>query len=237
MYRQLTRCAITAVLFLSMTAAVRADVVFGTVTHTAPSTGPGEQAVLFTPGATGTFTGGTTYTLAGSAGGVTINVSTNNSGSSGTDQLFANSTVQLLANPVGSSDTSIDQLTITSPGHSFADMYMNLFGVFPTTDAGVPITTVSFLVTTNDGPMMHTFTGLTNNNTDNWIFLTTMNNETISSVSLSDTRFYALQDLTVSGLADTSTDTSAVPEPASLVLITSGLAFPLASWRKRRQKR
>jgi hypothetical protein len=229
MYRRLWTAI--SIFVLSMSPAMRADVIWGTLTHTAPSTPPGEQAVLLTPGTTGTFMGGSTYTILGTTSitGATVSISTNNDDSSGIDQLYANTAIQLYANPLGSSDTSIDQLTVTVVGNTFNDIYMNLFGAFTEAHSGALNDSVSFMVTTNDGTFTHVFTGLTDDNTDNWIFLTTTNGETITSVTLSDTRFYALQDLHVSGV-------TATPEPASLLMLGSG-ATCLLGWFRRRQMR
>lgn len=217
----------------ALSPALHADVIWGSVSHTAPSFQSGEEAILLTAGTTGTFMGGTTYQLQGTtASGVTFNISTNNEDSTGVDQLYANTSVQLYANALGSSDTSIDQLLINSPGHRFTDMFFNLFGVFTENHAGGANTTVAFVVTTNDGTKTYTFDGLTDDNTDNWIFLNTANGEYITSVSLSDTRFYALQNLTVSGVSPLVTTT---PEPASMLLMSSGL-LGLASLRRRIKK-
>jgi hypothetical protein len=227
MYRRLAFAVTATLVFCLMSPIASADIIWGTVSHTAPTNQSGELAVLLTAGTTGTFMGGTTYQLQGmTSTGTLVNISTNNAGSSGTDQLFANTSVQLLANPLNSSDTSIDQLTFSITGNTFNDMFMNLFGAFTGSD------TVSFVVTTNDGTFTHIFTGLTDDNTNNWIFLTTTAGETITSVSLSDTRFYSLQNLTVSGVGPLPT-----PEPASLLLIGTGSAFWLASFKRKGRRR
>ena len=232
MYRRLTSSFVGALVFCLLSPGVRADVIWGTVTHTTPSMS-GEVPVLLTPGTSGTLTG-SLYTIPGvtSVGGVTVKISTNNDGSSGVDHLFANTATQLLANPLGSSDTSIDQLTFSAAGYTFTDTLMNLFGVFPDTSDGGINNSVMFVVTTNDGTFTHLFTGLTDNNTDNWIFLTTTNGETIKSVSLSNTRFYALQDLNLSGVSPEVLPIT-TPEPASLLLIGTGISGWFIS-RKRR---
>jgi hypothetical protein len=219
MYRRLTSSCLAILAFCLLSPALWADPIWGSVTHTSPNM-TGEVPVLLTAGANGTLNG-SLYTIQGatSPGGVTVNISTDSDGSSGVDHLFANTAVQLYANPLGSSDTSIDQLTFSAEGHTFTDSVMDLFGAFDGSD------TVTFVVTTSAGTFTHIFTGLTSNNTDNWISLTTANGETISSVSLSDTRFYALQNLNLSGVAST-------PEPASLLMIATGICW-LAS-RKRR---
>src|SRR5512133_2733770 len=179
MYRRFTSSVIAVFAFCLMSPALRADVIWGTVTHTTPPMS-GEVPVLLTPGTTGTLTG-SLYTVHGASGGVTVNISTNNDGSSGVDHLFANTAVQLLASPLGSTDSSLDQLMFSAVGHTFTDTGMNLFGAFPGSDS------VTFMVTTAAGTFTHTFGGLTDDNTANWIFLTASNGDTIKSVSLSDT--------------------------------------------------
>ncbi len=227
MSRRLIVTAAAAVVFCWLVPALNADVVFGTVSSTAPPSQTNEEAVLLTQGATGTNTGGSVYLIQGttSVGGVTVNISTDNSGSSGIDQLYANSAVQLYANPLGSTDTSIDQLSFNIPGHTFGDIYMNLFGLFETGYNGGTNDSVQFMVTTNDGTFTHTYSGLTGDNTNNWILISTSGDEQISSVSLADVRFYALEDLHVSGVT--------TPEPASLLLTGSGLALCFTRFKRK----
>jgi len=81
----------------------------------------------------------------------------------------------------------------------------------------------------NDGTFTHTYDGLENNGADNWILITTSNGEVMSSVSLDDTRFLHLDDLHVSGIAPPA----ALPEPASLALTGTGLAWLELRFRRK----
>jgi PEP-CTERM motif len=197
-----------------------ADVIWGSVQHTPPPTPPGEQAVMLTPGVTGTPMGGNVFQIsATTVGGIPVTLTTNNAGSTGVDHLYTFAANELRSNSADDNDTSIDQLTISVPGNTIGDMYLNMYGVFSENHEGQPNTTVTFVVTTNDGTFTNVFTGLTDNDTDNWIFLTTSNGERIESVSLNDTRFFSLKDLHVSEVEALAT----VPEPGSLLLLVSGL--------------
>ena len=206
-----------------------ADVIWGTVQHTQPATPPGELAVLLTPGQQGTPNGNNVFTInAQTSNGFPVTLTTNNQGSTGVDNLYTFSTTELRANPASNDDTSIDQLTLTLPGNTFGDIYFNIFGMFSENHDGGPNTTVSFVVTTNDGTFNHVFTGLTGNETDYWIFLNTANGERIESVSLNDTRFFALKDLHVSEVSNIA----AMPEPATMLLMGTGLGGLLLRRRK-----
>jgi len=205
-----------------------ADVIWGSVSGTRPSTPPGELAVLLTPGTLGTYVGGSTYLITGSTiDGTPVNITTNNDNSSGVDHLYALAANELRANqypepPDPSVDTSLDQLTITIPGSTFGDAYMSLSGAFAGT------TTALFTVVTNVGTFTHTYDGLSSGN--NWVFITTTPGDKMQSVSL-DSRFWAFKDLHVSEV-DQLDQLEAVPEPASLALVGSGLLW--ASFRRRK---
>ncbi len=206
-----------------------ADVIWGTVQHTPPATPPGELAVLLIPGQQGTPNGNNVFTInAHTSNGIPVTLTTNNVGSTGTDNLYTFSPNELRANPAGNDDSSIDQLTISLPGNNFGDICFNMFGMFSENHDGAPNTTASFVVATNDGTFTHVFTGFTGNDTDNWIFLTTADGERIQSVSLNDTRFFSLNDLHVSEVSGIV----AMPEPATMLLMGTGLGGILLRRRK-----
>jgi hypothetical protein len=229
--RQLRYLPLLSLLLLTIAfvSPATADVIWGTVQHTPPSTPPGELAVLLTPGQQGTPMGNNVFTInAQTSNGIPVTLTTNNVGSTGVDNLYTFSAGELRSNPASNDDTSIDQLTISLPGNTFGDIYFNMFGMFSENHDGGQNTTASFVVTTNDGTFTHVYTGLTDNDTDNWIFLTTANGETIQSVSLNDTRFFSLQDLHVSEVQGIA----AMPEPGTMLLLASGLSG--IWWRRRK---
>lgn len=175
----------------------------------------GEQAVNFTAGDTGTLIG-SLHVINGVTSSThnTVSIST-----SANDQLYASAATLVLANPPSSSDTSLNQLTISIPRFTFTDSYMDLVGAFSGT------TSATFMVTMSDGT---TFTHVYNDMTsgDNWVFFETVNGEKIASISI-DSRWSQLYDLHVSNVAFVPT-----PEPASIALFGAGLLFLVR--RKRR---
>ena len=115
----------------------------------------------------------------------------------------------------GNNDTSVNDVAITVTGGDFQDLIGSIYGVF----AQHP--EIDFTVWTTDSktPFTFSFTGnLANHgNEDNFFTISTANNELISEVLITG-KFFELRDLDISGVTK-------APEPASLLLVASGLLF------------
>jgi hypothetical protein len=107
-------------------------------------------------------------------------------------------------------DGFINNITMTVPGHTFLDVIFNPFK--PASASDLVVTLV-----TNNGTFTFTY-GNTNGN--NFLTITTIGGETISSVRIdSASGFQDLKQPRVSGISDATT----VPEPSSMLLLGSGL--------------
>jgi len=166
---------------------------------------PNEQNILFTSQQTGTTVSGFTN-------------------QSNTQVLFSSTTDTLDVTSLGqakvtSVDGLINDLTITVPGFNFADFILNPFNPSANNDLSISVTMSDASVFTF-GPY-----GSTNGN--NFLTITTINNETIASVTIdSPGGFQNLLQPRVSGLG-------AIPEPSSLLLFGSG-AFGLLGVLRRK---
>jgi len=166
---------------------------------------PNEQNILFTNQQTGTTVSGFTN-------------------QSNTQVLFSSTTDTLDVTSLGqakvtSVDGLINDLTITVPGFNFADFILNPFNPSANNDLSISVTMSDASVFTF-GPY-----GSTNGN--NFLTITTINNETIASVTIdSPGGFQNLLQPRVSGLG-------AIPEPSSLLLFGSG-AFGLLGVLRRK---
>lgn len=166
---------------------------------------PNEQNILFTNQQTGTTVSGFTN-------------------QSNTQVLFSSTTDTLDVTALGqakvtSVDGLINDLTITVPGFNFADFILNPFNPSANNDLSISVTMSDASVFTF-GPY-----GSTNGN--NFLTITTINNETIASVTIdSPGGFQNLLQPRVSGLG-------AIPEPSSLLLFGSG-AFGLLGVLRRK---
>ena len=111
---------------------------------------------------------------------------------------------------VDAADGTINDITMTVPGHTFLDAIINPFKPGSANDLMIS-------VVTNTGTFTFTY-GDTNGN--NFLTITTGGGETISSITIDSAS--GVQDLKqprISGISGVTI----VPEPSSLLLLTSGL--------------
>lgn len=170
---------------------------------------PNEENVLFTTNQTGT----TVF-------GFTNQSNTQTQFSSTTDTLVVTSNGQA---KVTAMDGLVNDITFSVPGHTFLDFILNPFK--PANDNDLLITvTMSDGTTFNFGPY-----GSTNGN--NFLTITTINNEAIASVTIDSAGgFQDLRQPRVSGISGVVV----TPEPSSLLLLGSGvLLFARVLRRKR----
>ena len=125
---------------------------------------------------------------------------------------------------VEAQDGSINNLTITLPGFKFTDAILDIYGVY----AVHPALTITVYL--NDGAVAQTFQLQPGQISRNWITVEAFNHETIDKIVISDAKFYALEDVHISGAEN------GVPEPATLALVFSGLIGAGSKLRKYNRK-
>lgn len=125
---------------------------------------------------------------------------------------------------VRAEDGSINNLVLSLGGLTFTDAIFDVYGVY-TTHPSLTIT-----VNLSDGAVAQSFLLTAGQTSRNWVTIQAFNNETISSIVISDAKFYALEDTHLS-FAETG-----VPEPSSLALVFSGLLAAGSRLRKFNRK-
>jgi len=169
---------------------------------------PDEENILLGGDETGTTVTGTT-----NQSNTTVNFS------STTDTLTEPSAGQARIEAL---DGLINNIAVTVPNNTFADLIVN--PLCPPGSGGCGDATVT--VVTNDGTFPFTYSL---GNGQNFLTITTINNEIISSVTIDNTTGFAdLRQPRISGIGG-----SPVPEPSSIILFGSGfVGLALWSWKK-----
>ncbi len=196
-----------------------ADVIFGSVLAF-----PNPQSVSF-PSAGGTLVNvvGPVYQVIGTAGGtIPFVVTTNNQGTKGVDKLFGLGP-EVYPNQWALEDPSLNQVTMTTPGNSFQSITFSVYGMLDGSSSAL------VTVVTNDGTVTHLYTGF--GPTYNNLSIAAINGERILSVSVSDTSFSALKYIAIN--QPTPLPLIPTPEPASLLLVGSGIAVGLRILRRK----
>ncbi len=202
--------AIAAAMLLVMSGNCVADVImFATTTR--PTFGSDERPVTLIDGESG-FT----------VHGTTTNPDTTAFFSTDADILFNGNVNGTPA--VRAEDGSINSLVISLGGIAFTDVIFDMYGVYMVH----PSATITVYL--SDGAVAQTFQLTPGQTSRNWVTIEAFNNETISSVVISDAKFYALED------THFSFNETGVPEPSTLALVFSGLIGAGSRLRKWNRK-
>ncbi len=206
---------------LLLCSAAYADTVTATVSTTSFYNSSQESLVTFsTSNANGTIFG--TF-----AGGGQLSLTSQNANMT-TDPVFAGQF------GVQATDGSLDILTLSATGQTFTDLVADVYGVFPDCPVSTDTSCQTFTIAVNfaDGgsPLFLTVHVTPGVATDNFIKIESTDNGAIQSVvfgSPSPDRFYALDEVGISGAVST------VPEPSSLLLLSSGVLGTIGLVRRK----